>query len=58
MAGKSKPVIKIIMLVIFIAGAILLVRYTPVKSYLTPDAMGAFLPSLEYYKTKHMISCA
>ncbi|MEN8245207.1 MAG: TVP38/TMEM64 family protein [Thermodesulfobacteriota bacterium] len=43
MAGKGKPLIKLIFLVIFIVGAILLVRLTPIKSYLTPEAMGAFL---------------
>ena len=43
MAGKGKPIIKLLFLVIFIIGAILLVRLTPIKSYLTPEAMGAFL---------------
>jgi len=43
MADKSKPVIKLFVLVIFIIGAILLVRFTPIKSYLTPEAMGVFL---------------
>ena len=43
MAGKGKPIIKLLILVIFIIGAILLVRLTPIKSYLTPEAMGAFL---------------
>lgn len=43
MAGKGKPVIKLLVLVMFIIGAFLLVRLTPIKSYLTPEAMGAFL---------------
>jgi len=43
MARKSKPVIKIVILIIFIAVAILLVRFTSIKSYLTPEAMGSFL---------------
>jgi len=40
---KRKSSIKLVLLVIFIIGAILLVRFTPIKSYLTPEAMGAFL---------------
>lgn len=43
MDSGKKPVFKLIILVIFIVGAILLVRLTPIKSYLTPEAMGAFL---------------
>ena len=43
MAAKRKSIIKLLFLFIFIVGAILLVRYTPVKSYLTPEAMGSFL---------------
>ena len=49
MARKSKPVIKIIILVIFIVGAILLVRFTPIKSYLTPEAMGSFLDEMGFW---------
>jgi len=40
---KRKSSIKLMLLVIFIIGAILLVRFTPIKSYLTPEAMGSFL---------------
>ncbi len=46
MARDKKPYIKIVILVIFIVGAILLVRYTPIKSYLTPDALGSFLDKM------------
>ncbi len=46
MARDKKPYIKIVILVIFIVGAILLVRYTPIKSYLTPDALGSFLEKM------------
>ena len=41
--NKRKGLVKALMLVAFIIGAILLVRFTPVKEYLTPDALGQFL---------------
>jgi uncharacterized membrane protein YdjX (TVP38/TMEM64 family) len=41
--NRKKAVIKAIILVAFIIGAIALVRFTPIKAYLTPDAMGRFL---------------
>lgn len=40
---KRKGVVKAVILVAFIIGAILLVRLTPVKEYLTPDALGQYL---------------
>jgi len=40
---KRKGVAKAVILVAFIIGAILLVRLTPVKAYLTPDALGQYL---------------
>jgi len=40
---KSKPIFKAIVFVAFIAGAIFLIRFTPVKNYLTADALGSFL---------------
>ena len=43
MAAKRKSIIKLMLLIVFIIGAILLVRFTPIKSYLTPEAMGSFL---------------
>ena len=43
MADQKKAVFKITLLVLFIAAAILLVRFTPVKEYLTADALGQFL---------------
>ena len=49
MAGKSIPVIKLLVLVIFVIGAILLVRLTPIKSYLTPEAMGSFLDEMGFW---------
>jgi len=39
----SKPILKAIAFVAFIIAAILLIRFTPVKNYLTADALGAFL---------------
>ncbi len=41
--GRSKAAAKAVLLVLFIIAAILLVRYTPVKNYLTADALGRFL---------------
>ncbi len=38
--GRSKAVIKAGVLVAFIMAAILLVRFTPIKGYLTPEALG------------------
>jgi uncharacterized membrane protein YdjX (TVP38/TMEM64 family) len=43
MTDQRKAVLKIILLLLFIAGAILLVRFTPVKGYLTADSLGQFL---------------
>ncbi len=40
---KRKGVVKALILLAFIIGAILLVRLTPVKEYLTPDALGQYL---------------
>ena len=39
----SKPILKAIALVAFIIAAIFLIRFTPVKNYLTADALGGFL---------------
>ncbi len=40
---KHKGLLKALLLAAFIIGAILLVRFTPVKEYLTPDALGQYL---------------
>jgi uncharacterized membrane protein YdjX (TVP38/TMEM64 family) len=40
---NSKPVLKAIVFVLFIIGAIFLIRFTPVKNYFTADALGSFL---------------
>jgi len=39
----SKPILKAIAFAAFIIAAILLIRFTPVKNYLTVDALGSFL---------------
>jgi uncharacterized membrane protein YdjX (TVP38/TMEM64 family) len=40
---RSKAVIKAGILVLFIAAAVMLVRFTPIKDYLTAQALGEFL---------------
>ena len=47
--GRSKAIVKAVVLVLFIAGAILLVRFTPVKSYLTAEALGRFLDAAGFW---------
>jgi len=42
-ANRKETMIKASILVVFIIGAIALVRYTPVKGYLTAEALGRFL---------------
>jgi uncharacterized membrane protein YdjX (TVP38/TMEM64 family) len=41
--NRSRAIIKAIIFVAFIVGAIILVRYTPVKNYFTEEALGRFL---------------
>jgi uncharacterized membrane protein YdjX (TVP38/TMEM64 family) len=41
--SRKKAIFKAIMLLAFVVGAIALVRFTPVKDYLTADALGQFL---------------
>ena len=47
--SRSKAVIKAAILVVFIFGAVLLVRFTPVKSYLTAEALGQFLDAAGFW---------
>ncbi|HHP7235244.1 MAG TPA: TVP38/TMEM64 family protein [Desulfobacterales bacterium] len=42
-SGRSKAIIKALVLVAFIVAAIVLVKYTPVRGYLNKDALGNFL---------------
>ena len=41
--NRSKAALKACIFIAFIIGAIILVRYTPIKDYLTADALGSFL---------------
>ena len=41
--NRKKALVKALILVTFIIGAILLVRFTPVKQYLTPETLGQYL---------------
>ena len=43
--NRKKAVMKAICLLIFIVAAIFLVRFTPIKNYLTAEALGRFLES-------------
>ncbi|MCK4987393.1 MAG: TVP38/TMEM64 family protein [Desulfobacterales bacterium] len=47
--NRKKAVIKALILVAFIIGAILLIRLTPVKQYLTADALGRFLDMVGFW---------
>ncbi len=47
-SGKG-PLVKALVLLAFIVGAIVLVRFTPVKSYLTREALGQVLESAGYW---------
>ncbi len=46
---RTKAIIKAAFLLLFIATAIILVRYTPVKDYLTADALGRFLAAAGFW---------
>jgi uncharacterized membrane protein YdjX (TVP38/TMEM64 family) len=46
---RTKAIIKAAFLLLFIATAIILVRYTPVKNYLTADALGRFLETAGFW---------
>jgi uncharacterized membrane protein YdjX (TVP38/TMEM64 family) len=47
--NRRKAVMKAIILLIFIAAAIFLVRFTPIKNYLTAEALGRFLESAGFW---------
>jgi len=47
--NRRKAVMKAIILLIFIAVAIFLVRFTPIKNYLTAEALGRFLESAGFW---------
>jgi uncharacterized membrane protein YdjX (TVP38/TMEM64 family) len=48
-AGRKKSIIKALILLAFIFGAVYLVRFTPVKGYLTAESMGRFLDTAGFW---------
>ena len=47
--NRAKAVLKVSILVVFVVAAILFVRYTPIKDYLNPDALGKFLDAIGFW---------
>jgi uncharacterized membrane protein YdjX (TVP38/TMEM64 family) len=47
--SRKKAITKVLILLVFIIGAIYLVRFTPVKGYLTTEALGRFLDSAGFW---------
>jgi uncharacterized membrane protein YdjX (TVP38/TMEM64 family) len=47
--GRNKAIVKAALLALFIIGAIILVRYTPVKDYLNAAALGQFLDAVGFW---------
>jgi uncharacterized membrane protein YdjX (TVP38/TMEM64 family) len=47
--SRSKAIAKALILVAFIVGAIVLVRFTPVKGYLTTEQLGRFLDTAGFW---------
>ncbi|MES0447871.1 MAG: TVP38/TMEM64 family protein, partial [Desulfobacterales bacterium] len=45
----SKAVYKAIIFAAFIIGAIILIRYTPIKNFLTAEALGRFLETAGFW---------
>lgn len=48
-ANRKKAMIKALIFIAFIIGAIALVRLTPIKGYLTADALGRFLDAAGFW---------
>jgi len=48
-AGRKKAIIKVLVLVAFVTCAIAVVRFTPVKHYLTADELGRFLDKAGFW---------
>ncbi len=46
---RPKAVIKVIILAAFIIGAVLLIRFTPIKNYLTADELSRFLETVGFW---------
>jgi uncharacterized membrane protein YdjX (TVP38/TMEM64 family) len=47
--GGKSGIIKVLILMAFIVGAIILVRFTPLRNYLTPTALGKFLEAAGFW---------
>ena len=47
--GRSKAIIKALFLLLFVVAALILLRYTPLKNYLTSDALGQFLAAAGFW---------
>lgn len=47
--SRNKAIVKAALLAVFIIGAIILVRYTPVKEYLNAAALGQFLDAAGFW---------
>jgi uncharacterized membrane protein YdjX (TVP38/TMEM64 family) len=48
-AKRKAGIAKVFLLIGFIVAAIVLVRYTPVRAYLTPEALGRFLEDVGFW---------
>ena len=46
---RSKALVKAFILLVFIVAAIMVVRFTPVKDYLTAEALGRFLDAVGFW---------
>ncbi len=46
---RAKAIMKAVFLLLFVVAAIIVVRYTPVKNYLTADALGRFLEAVGFW---------
>jgi uncharacterized membrane protein YdjX (TVP38/TMEM64 family) len=49
MGNKSKAILKILFLLVFIVTAVVLVRLTSVMTYLTPESLGALLEKVGFW---------
>ena len=47
--NRSRAIIKAAFLLLFVVAAIILVRYTPIKNYLTANALGRFLATAGFW---------
>ena len=47
--NRKTAVMKAVLLLVFIVAAIILVRYTPIKNYLTAEALGRFLDTAGFW---------